>query len=46
MNKTKTLMVHRKGAGIIGFVQINFIWRKQYCNKCKSTQFHIWRYFL
>ena len=28
-------MVHRKGSNIIGFEQINFIRRKQYCKKCK-----------
>jgi len=31
-------MVHRKGSNVIGFEQINFIRRKQYCNKCKLTQ--------
>jgi len=31
-------MVHRKGSNVIGFEKINFIRRKQYCNKCKITQ--------
>jgi len=31
-------MVHRKGSKIIGFEQLNFIRRKQYCNKRKLTQ--------
>jgi len=31
-------LVHGKGSNIIGFEQINFIRRKQYCNKCEPTQ--------
>jgi len=31
-------MVHRKGSSMVGFEQINFIRRKQYCSKCKLTQ--------